>query len=206
VACGTTRIPFILDCGTYDSERAWLERFLGRLRPKNSGTLQGRLAPFDQSEFASAAASMDRRGWIFIPRACAAGKRCSLVVALHGCLQNQALTGTAFAREAGLDQWADTNDIIVLYPNAAMNLRNPAGCWDWWGYTGPAYAQKNGPQMRAIVAMVERIEGTAEEPAALRDGAIAEPARKQRHSVLYARPGGERVAPRAEPSSSGVRS
>ncbi|MFY9779074.1 MAG: PHB depolymerase family esterase [Candidatus Baltobacteraceae bacterium] len=209
-ACGSTRIPFVLDCDTYDSERTWLERFLGPLRPKNAGTLRGRLVPFDQSEFTSAAASMDRRGWIFVPADCADGKTCALVVALHGCLQNQSLIGTTFAREAGLDQWADTNGIIVLYPNAAMNLENPAGCWDWWGYTGRAYARKSGPQMRAIASMVERIEAGIRERSGLdglgsHDGAIAEPARKQRllRSVRKTRRRG--VAPGAEPSSSGVR-
>ena len=189
-ACGTTRIPFVLDCGSYDSERTWLERFLGRLHPKNAGALHGRLVPFDQSEFNAAAASLDRRGWVFVPQGCAAGRRCTLVVALHGCLQNQSLTGTTFAREAGLDQWADTNDIIVLYPNAAMSVKNPAGCWDWWGYSGPAYARKDGLQMRAIVAMVERIEARGKE----QNGAIREPARKLHHSNPHARSRGERAA------------
>ncbi len=195
VACGATRLPFMIDCSAYDSERAWLARFLGPLRPKNAGTLRGRLLAFDQGEFTSPAASMDRRGWVFVPQACADGRRCSLVVALHACLQNQLLTGTAFAREAGIDQWADTNAIIVLYPQAAINVKNPAGCWDWWGYTGPAYSRKGGAQMSAIVAMVERIEGGPPAQAGRRNGAIAETPRKGRHSVLYATPRGKRVPP-----------
>lgn len=31
---------------------------------------------------------------------------------------------------------------------------NPKGCWDWWGYTGPAYASHVGPQLRAVRRMV----------------------------------------------------
>jgi hypothetical protein len=34
---------------------------------------------------------------------------------------------------------------------------NPRGCWDWWGYTGPQYANKAGPQIRAVKAMVDRL-------------------------------------------------
>lgn len=180
VGCGTTRIPFMIACDAYDSERVWLERFLGPLRPKNSGALRGRLVPFDQGEFTSAAASMDRRGWVFVPRDCADGRTCTLVVALHGCLQNGALAGTTFVREAGINEWADTNDIIVLYPGAAMSVKNPAGCWDWWGYTGSAYSQKNGPQMAAIVSMVERIEGWSKDRTSLRNAAMPEPARQRR--------------------------
>ena len=182
-ACGATQIPFMIACGTYDSERAWLERFLGPLRPKNSGALLGRLVPFDQSEFASPAAKMDRRGWVFIPQSCGVGGRCKLVVALHGCLQNGSLAGNTFARQAGINEWADTNDIIVLYPGAAVSWNNPAGCWDWWGYTGPAYSQKNAPQMSAIVSMVERIEAGQKNGPVLATGQL--PNRREKVSTPF---------------------
>ena len=64
-------------------------------------------------------------------------------------------------KESGLNEWADTNGIIVLYPQTvAMNASNPGGCWDWWGYLNdPNYAQKTGPQMQALSAMVARVAG-----------------------------------------------
>jgi hypothetical protein len=34
---------------------------------------------------------------------------------------------------------------------------NPKGCWDWWGYSGSQYAYKSAPQMKAIMAMVQRL-------------------------------------------------
>jgi hypothetical protein len=34
---------------------------------------------------------------------------------------------------------------------------NPNGCWDWWGYTGAPYHTRNGAQMRAVKAMVDRL-------------------------------------------------
>ena len=75
----------------------------------------------------------------------------------------------------GLNEWADTNRIVVLYPQAhATNLSeapaqlvrygpsalNPMGCWNWWGYAGdPQYLTKRGVQVEAIWKMIERLEG-----------------------------------------------
>ncbi|WP_235580933.1 hypothetical protein [Pseudorhodoferax sp. Leaf265] len=36
----------------------------------------------------------------------------------------------------GFNRWADTNRLIVLYPQVARSGAspfNPKGCWDWWG-------------------------------------------------------------------------
>jgi hypothetical protein len=67
--------------------------------------------------------------------------------------------GTTFVRNAGYNKWADSNGIVVLYPQAtATPLQgNPEGCWDWWGYDDKDYATKNGRQMSAVHAMVQRI-------------------------------------------------
>ena len=48
--------------------------------------------------------------------------------------------GTTFVRIIGYNKWADTNRIIVLYPQATPTSSNPLGCWDWWGYDDPSYA------------------------------------------------------------------
>jgi hypothetical protein len=77
--------------------------------------------------------------------------------------------GERFVREAGYNRWADTNRLVVLYPQAiARNgwggsgwrptfVFNPRGCWDWWGYTNAQYHTKLGPQVRAVKAMVDRL-------------------------------------------------
>ena len=67
--------------------------------------------------------------------------------------------GTTFVRYAGYNRWADSNGIIVLYPQATATFLegNPDGCWDWWGYDDPNYAIKNGRQMSAVRSMVQRI-------------------------------------------------
>ena len=63
-----------------------------------------------------------------------------------------------------LDQYADTNKLVVLYPQAEPDaaFTNPKGCWDWWGYLGGAdtgYATRSGPQMVAVMKMVHALGG-----------------------------------------------
>lgn len=66
----------------------------------------------------------------------------------------------------GYDEVAETNDFIILYPDAkALTLSNPNGCWDWWGYTenssilnpGKLYATKKGVQMAEIKRQIDGV-------------------------------------------------
>ena len=167
LTCGTQASPYMIRCnrGTqvYDSERTWLQTFLGSLRPRNSGTLDGTLINFDQTAFgAGPSNSMDSNGYVFVPKHCAAGHPCGLILAFHGCLQTQADIGTKFITEAGIDAWADSNDVVVLYPYAAksqVSPLNPNGCWDWWGYDDASYALRSGTQVSIVYQMVERVMG-----------------------------------------------
>ncbi|HEX6266216.1 MAG TPA: PHB depolymerase family esterase [Burkholderiales bacterium] len=102
---------------------------------------------------------MGDEGHVYVPRACEA-QRCRVHVAFHGCRQTTEDIGDRFAREAGYNGWAEANRLIVLYPQAIKRywgIYNPRGCWDWWGYTGAAYATKEGAQIRAVKAMLERL-------------------------------------------------
>ena len=165
LACGTVASPFMITCdvGTrpYDSEQTWMRAFFGPLRERNDRKLEGQLVNFDQTEFGAAATnSMDTNGYVFVPRECSQYRRCGLVLALHGCLQTQADIGTKFITESGINEWADTNGVIVIYPYAIKSSTvpvNPQGCWDWWGYDDPNYALKSGTQTTIVYKMVERV-------------------------------------------------
>jgi poly(3-hydroxybutyrate) depolymerase len=169
--CGTSGSPFMVKCsanGTvYDSVKTWLTMFLGPLVPRNDGKLQGALMTFDQTEFgASPNVSMSSTGNVFVPRSCMEGRKCGFVLALHGCLQQSALIGNHWVTEAGINEWADTNGLVVLYPDtiatSAPAPTNPNACFDWWGYsnqTDPDYALKSGLQMSVLYAMVQRVTG-----------------------------------------------
>ncbi len=163
-ACGVTQSPFMNDCGK-DAEQTFLGLFYGSLAAKNAGTLGGALVTFDQDAFCPgndcSAIDMDSTARAFVPASCAAGAPCKLVVALHGCSQNQGFLGDTFVIKSGINPWADTNRIVVVYPQTIATGSNPLGCWDFWGYTGASYALKSAPQMRAIVGMVDRLLGVA---------------------------------------------
>jgi poly(3-hydroxybutyrate) depolymerase len=156
-ACETTESPFINDCG-YDAAGALLAHLLGVLRPP-SKSAEGRLLQFDQRPYGSRDISMDDIAYVYVPNACGRGG-CRVHVAFHGCRQGADEVGMRFVSEAGYNRWADTNLLVVLYPQAVARwwpLFNPRGCWDWWGYTGAPYATRDGAQIRAVSAMLARL-------------------------------------------------
>jgi poly(3-hydroxybutyrate) depolymerase len=171
LACGTLGSPYMVNCSTngavYDSVKTWLTMFLGTLSPRNNGKLSGTLSTFDQTEFGAAPnVSMSSTGSVFVPKACAQGKTCGFVLALHGCLQEGSLIGNRWVTEAGINEWADTNKLVVVYPDtiasSAPGPTNPNACFDWWGYSNqadPNYALKSGLQMSVLYAMVQRVTG-----------------------------------------------
>ncbi len=160
VACGTTASPYMINCSGYDSEKTWLTYFYGSVNARNAGTLGGTLKNFDQTPYGGGANDLDTNGYLYVPANCAAGQQCRLIVALDGCVQTQASIGTKFITESGIDEYADTNNLLVLYPYqvSSSTPNNPNGCWDWWGYETTTYALKSGPQMAAIKKMVDRIQ------------------------------------------------
>ena len=153
--CETLAPPFLNACD-YDAAGELLQFVTGRSgkRAAPSGTLQ----PFDQTPFA--ATGLADEGFIYVPAHCRERSDCSLHIALHGCEQGADRVGDSFARAAGLNEWADSLDLVVLYPQVrATPLApvNPLGCWDWWGYSGSAYATRDGAQIRALRSMVDAL-------------------------------------------------
>lgn len=158
-ACSFKGTPYINNCG-FDLAGAMLDWIHGPLNAKNTGTLGGALVEFDQVEFIANPAThgMASSGWAYVPASCANQGTCKLHVALHGCQQDPTKIGDQFYSKTGYNKWADTNNIIVLYPQTAPSSSgNPNGCWDWWAYDDANYSKKSGRQMAAIKAMVDRV-------------------------------------------------
>lgn len=166
-ACDVTQSPFINFCDGFDAAGEMLAHLLGPLAPRVAPA--GRLIAFDQRPFSPTRpleASLSDTGYAYIPRACSSGE-CRIHVVFHGCLQSAAQVGTTFVERAGYNQWADNNRLVLLYPQIRPRsglawgstrwLQNPRGCWDWWGYTGAAYATKEAPQIEAVRAMIDRL-------------------------------------------------
>ena len=99
-------------------------------------------------------------GWAYVPASCAAGETCRVHIAFHGCKQSFGRVGDAFVEGTGFNRWAETNGIVVLYPQAAHDSPgNPNGCWDWWGYTDGRHATRQGVQTAAVHRMLQALAG-----------------------------------------------
>ena len=164
LACDETGKPYVVDCD-YDQAGDMLSFIYGPLAPPSTSPA-GEYLVFDQRSFTSDLVThgMEDSGVVYIPRACrGTGERdvgrCRIHIAYHGCAQNRILTGDAFIRQTGFARWADTNRLVVLFPQAATSPFNPQGCWDWWGYTGRAFLTQSAPQIVAVRRMVERLAG-----------------------------------------------
>lgn len=160
-SCETTGKPYIVDCD-YDQAGDLLSFLYGQLAAP-SVQAQGRFLEFDQRPFTQdlLVHGMESTGVIYIPDACRgageSSQRCRVHVAFHGCAQNRAMVGDTFVRETGFARWADTNRLIVLFPQVSTGPFNPQGCWDWWGYTGRAYLTREAPQIVAVRRMLDKL-------------------------------------------------
>lgn len=160
--CSANASPYISHCQLkgqgYDQAGALLQHIYGKLNPP-AGAPTGQIVPFNQREFAAESSGMADVAYVYVPRSCAQGNSCKVHVAIHGCQQSAAVVGDDFYSDTGYNPWADTNNILVLYPqvNASTIPYNPQGCWDWFGYTGTNYALQSGVQPTAIKAMIDRL-------------------------------------------------
>jgi poly(3-hydroxybutyrate) depolymerase/chitodextrinase len=157
--CSVKGSPYINNCNV-DLAGEILKWIYGPLNAKNTGTLGGSFIEFNQAEFIASPAThgMAATGWAYVPASCAANGQCRVHVVVHGCQQDPTKIQDKYYRNTGYNKWADTNNIVVLYPQTApSSTGNPNGCWDWWGYDDANYAKKSGRQMAAIKAMVDRV-------------------------------------------------
>ena len=156
-ACDVTGSPFLGDCD-YDQAEAILKWIYGGLE-RQSRREDGKYVIFDQSPFVSGLGhGLSSEGVVYVPKTCAKQGGCRLHIALHGCEQNRETVGMTFIEGSGFARWANSNRLVVLFPQVSANpVLNPKGCWDWWGYTGEDYLTKDAPQIAAIWKMVERL-------------------------------------------------
>lgn len=155
-ACAVSREPFIVDCD-YDQAENLLTHLLGPLAAPSAAPA-GSFITFDQRPFAgdNGQSDMADEGVVYIPDACRRGG-CRVHVAYHGCAQNRETVGDAFVKETGFQRYADTNRLVVLFPQTTASAGNPQACWDWWGFTGPDFLTREAPQIRAVEGMLDRL-------------------------------------------------
>lgn len=166
--CGFAGSPYISNCG-FDGAGAILNHIYGPLKARNEGPLTGKFIEFDVTEFFTnpRSAGMSQTSWVYVPTACANGETCKLHIAYHGCLQGYEKIGDKYVKNTGYNAWADTNNIIVVYPQAvstmttssgsSVSLPNMNGCWDWIGWYGTDFDVKSGKQMSTMKKIIDRV-------------------------------------------------
>lgn len=151
-SCEAPEKPFLAACG-FDAAGALVKAIYGTDPLDGDSVVPGELRRFDQQSLVGAddaSPQLADDGYLYVPKACADGERCGLLIAFHGCEQNADNVGEAFVTGTGINQWADRYRLAVLYPQTKASLAplNPKACWDWWGYTGANYDTREGAQLK----------------------------------------------------------
>lgn len=157
--CDKSASPYLGHCG-FDAAGEIFRQMFGKPSGRPDAA-HGEVLSFDQDALRTDGkdAFLAASGYVYVPPACAAGKPCGLVVALHGCKQNADAIGRAFVDDAGFNRWADVYGVAVLYPQTRASFAplNPQACWDWWGYSGTDYDTRGGVQLRWLVDAVRAL-------------------------------------------------
>lgn len=163
------------------------------IQPRHSGPLTGTLHEYAQ-ENSTGAIGLANFGYYYIPSSCnissssssssSASLPCKLHIALHGCTMSVSHISHQFILDTGYVQYADSNHMILLFPQAAAvaqeedhnnnnNITPPPiwypngteypgaalACFDWVGWSGENANWRGGVQMEAMVEMVDVLMG-----------------------------------------------
>lgn len=114
--CSTLTSPYIGKCG-FDGAGEAFKTLYGSNFNARTTMVSSNLLSFNQKPyFNDVYSSIGNTGYIYVPTACANGGSCRLHVALHGCHQTIEEIGNEYAAHAGYNEWAESNNIIILYP------------------------------------------------------------------------------------------
>lgn len=155
--CQEVTQPYVGDCD-YDGAGELLSfLYPGLAEPDNP-----QVADLLRVELPGAAdAELMDTAYLYIPSACKGGTQsCALHLVLHGCDQSTEAVGTDFIEMSGYLPWAETNGIVLAFPQVVESKvmpMNPHGCWDWWGYTGEDYASRTGRQPTVLVDWIRSL-------------------------------------------------
>lgn len=162
--CSTLSSPYIGNC-SFDGAGEVFKTFYGNNNIIKKGiAISSNLYSFDQRPFITTLySSIGDTGYIYVPNSCNNNSSiCHLHISFHGCHQNLEEINNTYAIHSGYNDWAETNNVIVLYPYVKPSVAlptNPNGCWDWWAYTNTYYGVKAGVQVAFIKRLIDALKG-----------------------------------------------
>ena len=160
-ACMEWGGDYINDCD-YDTAGAILQHLYGDFNARDPQAKPENLVETDMSAYFGSGSHVAESGYLYVPDSCRGNPGdCSLHIAFHGCVQGAGFIDDRFAMQAGFNEWAESNHLIVAYPQIEKSLFNPKGCWDWWGYTDEDYDLRSGKQVAGVAAIIDSfVSGT----------------------------------------------
>ena len=155
--CNAVVRPYVGDCN-YDGAGELLSfLYPGLAKPESVQVGEVRsveLPGADEAELMETA-------YLYVPSSCEDGEQsCALHLVLHGCDMSAEAIGSDFIELSGYLPWAETNGIVLAFPQVSKSVAmpmNPHGCWDWWGYTGDNYALRAGEQQTVLVDWIRSL-------------------------------------------------
>lgn len=182
-SCSYLGEPYVNNCG-YDFSGEYLSRAWNSMASagkKNlapfqaQGTMNGaNFFQFDQTKYGASASSnsLASIGYLYVPTQCGTvtqsgtntvisggSVQCHIHLNFHGCTQQADLIGKQYITQTNLNEYAETNNFIVVYPQSSTNLENPKGCFAWWDFSGfdSNFANKDGAQMSMFNEMMQNL-------------------------------------------------
>ena len=155
IACSEQGGDYINACN-YDTAGESLRHLHSDLQLPADEAVIDNLIAIDLSRFFGSGSHVADAGFAYVPHECQpAATDCRLHVVFHGCVQGAEFLDDRFVRQSGFNEWAETNRIVVVYPQLESSLFNPKGCWDWWGYTDDDYDLRSGKQVAGTSAIID---------------------------------------------------
>jgi hypothetical protein len=154
-ACQEPGGDYINDCD-FDAAGAILGHLYGSLNPRAPEAGRDNLVEADFSRYFASGSHVAKSGYLYVPDTCRSDARqCGLHIVFHGCVQGAEFVDDRFVTQAGFNEWADSNGLVIAYPQLEKSLFNPKGCWDWWGYTDGSYDLRSGKQVAGVAALID---------------------------------------------------
>ena len=81
---------------------------------------------------------------------------CRIHVHYHPCGGSWRVLSLSYMLENALPAYAETNDLVLLYPQSSAGGDNPVGngCFDWFGATGEAFDSRSSVQINTVLNMM----------------------------------------------------
>jgi len=101
-----------------------------------------------------------RWGFAYVPESCVGAiRRCRIHVHYHGCINKKWSQRHLWSRSLDIDNFAESNGVIVVYPQAAGDKHTGVGCWNWLSSkSDPHYDTQLSVQLRTVSRILQNLD------------------------------------------------